>query len=226
MLILVLCEVSMNICLSPMNNKHNKHKQDGFTLIELVIVVVILALLAVTAIPKFIDLTEQAQQANVEGMAGGFATGISLVRSQWEVEGRPQNTAGFNTIRYDGTLVLLTNENNAKTPSIRPGYVVGLTDGSDLGANFDVDNCVEVWQAILQQPPTLTSSITVLNSNNSFNYFVSKSDVSGSPLCHYYLKDSLTRDSGGLYTSPANSTTVGNSFTYQPSNSSVTVFVN
>ena len=39
-------------------------KQSGFTLIELVIVVVILGFLAVTAIPKFLDLTDQAKQAN------------------------------------------------------------------------------------------------------------------------------------------------------------------
>lgn len=61
-------------------------KQSGFTLIELVIVVVILGFLAVTAIPKFIDLTDQAKQANIEGMAGGFATGVSLARAQWKLK--------------------------------------------------------------------------------------------------------------------------------------------
>ena len=29
---------------------------------------------------------QQAKQANIEGMAGGFATGVSLARSQWEAE--------------------------------------------------------------------------------------------------------------------------------------------
>jgi len=75
------------------SNEINLKKSSGFTLIELVIVVVILGFLAVTAIPKFLDLTDQAKQANIEGMAGGYATGVSLVRSQWEAEGRPQNTS-------------------------------------------------------------------------------------------------------------------------------------
>ena len=65
--------------------------QRGFTLIELVVVIVLIGFLAVNAIPKFIDLTVQAKQANIEGMAGGFATGVSLVRSQWESEARPKN---------------------------------------------------------------------------------------------------------------------------------------
>ena len=212
------------------NSRHNLPKnlttQKGFTLIELVIVVVILGLLAVTAIPKFIDLTEQAQQANIEGMAGGFATGISLVRSQWEAEGRPQNADDNNSVSYDGTILLLTSENTTTTPSIRPGYVVGLTDGAGLGGGFGAENCLEIWQNILQQPPTLTTSITTLNNDNSINYLVSKSGTSATSLCHYYLRDSLTRDSAGLYLDPANSTAVGNSFTYQPANSSVTVFIN
>lgn len=220
--------MNTNISLSRLPNKQQKQKakQHGFTLIELVIVVVILGLLAVTAIPKFIDLTEQAQQANIEGMAGGFATGISLVRAQWEAEGRPEDASSRNAVSYDGTLVLLTNEDNTSTPIIRPGYVVGLTDGSGLGTGFDITNCVEIWQNILQQPPALTSNITTLNNDSSFNYFVGKSGADGNSLCHYYLKDTLIRDGAGLYLDPSNVTTVGNSFTYQPANSSVTVFVN
>ena len=92
-----------------MKHQGRAKKQSGFTLIELVIVVVILGFLAATAIPKFLDLTDQAQQANIEGMAGGFATAVSLVRSQWEAEGRPQ-TGAFNAVNYDGINLLLTTE--------------------------------------------------------------------------------------------------------------------
>ncbi len=201
------------------NNKVNLNKASGFTLIELVIVVVILGFLAATAIPKFLDLTAQAKQANIEGMAGGFATGVSLARAQWEAEARP-NDGGDpkkNFVSYDGTTVYLSVEDVDN--NVRPGYIIGTTA---VSAVADV-NCSEVWNAILQQPPT--TSTTDLDVDSAVDYFVSKDD---SDLCHYYLKASLARSSGDTtkYEDPSDSTTVGNSFTYEPSNSSVIVYVN
>jgi len=199
-------------------------KQSGFTLIELVIVVVILGFLAVTAIPKFLDLTDQAQQANIEGMAGGFATGVSLARAQWEAEGRPQNTSNQNVVDYDGTTLILTTE---VAGSVRPGYAVGLTDGAGLGSGFDDTNCVEIWSNILQQPPGVTSNISTLNNDDTMSYYVEQSSSGATALCHYYLKETLARDGSGNFVAPTNgSTSTGNSFTYQPSNSSVIVYIN
>jgi MSHA pilin protein MshB len=211
-----------------MNNRTQMNRSEikqaaGFTLIELVIVVVILGFLAVTAIPKFLDLTEQAKQANIEGMAGGFATGVSLARAQWEAEARP-NDGTNNFIDYDGTTVYLTVEvtadpnANPAVSSVRPGYILGTTAVSTI-ANV---KCIEVWNALLQQPPTTSSSD--LDVDSTIDYYVSDSDG----ICHYYLKASLARAAGNstTYVDPANSTTVGNSFTYQPANSSVTVYTN
>ena len=199
------------------SNEMNMKKSSGFTLIELVIVVVILGFLAVTAIPKFLDLTEQAKQANIEGMAGGFATGVSLARAQWEAEGRPKNASDQNSVNYDGTTVYLTVED--VPTSVRPGYMLGTTAASTIANG----NCIEVWNAIFQQPPT--TSTTDLDIDSSVDYFVSKD---ASNLCHYYLKATLARSTtdSTKYVTPANSTEVGNSFTYQPANSSVIVYIN
>lgn len=83
------------------------HRAAGFSLIELVIVIVILGILAVTALPRFLDVTDEAKKASVEGVSGGFATGVSLVRAQWEAEGRAKQDS-LNTVLYDGSRFYLT----------------------------------------------------------------------------------------------------------------------
>lgn len=202
-------------------------KQSGFTLIELVIVVVILGFLAVTAIPKFLDLTDQAKQANIEGMAGGFATAVSLARAQWEAEGRGKNASNINTVDYDGSILILTTENDTTTPKTRPGYVTGLTDGAGLGGGFDAANCIEVWENILQQPPRVTSNIATINAGNA-DYYVSKSGTGATSLCHYYLSETLIKDANGnsLAPTPVGTVSTGNSFTYQPAISQVQIHIN
>ena len=52
--------------------------QAGFTLIELVVVIVILGILAAVALPKFIDLTGDASNSAVQGVAGALASASSI----------------------------------------------------------------------------------------------------------------------------------------------------
>jgi MSHA pilin protein MshB len=200
-------------------NQSITKRNAGFTLIELVIVVVILGFLAVTAIPKFLDLTEQAQQANIEGMAGGFATGVSLARAQWEAEARPTSNS-VNRVDYDGTELFLTTPGTSTT--IRPGYPTGYNADNPQGTSMTTADCIEVWQGILAQPPTISATIADLNDDGqNINYFV----IVDNNLCGYFLKETLDQDTNGNFTVPADST-VGNNFFYNNANSSVVVNVN
>jgi MSHA pilin protein MshB len=199
-------------------NTSGINKAAGFTLIELVIVVVILGFLAVTAIPKFLDLTEQAQQANIEGMAGGFATGVSLARAQWEAEARPTSN-GVNRVEYDGTELFLTTPGTNN--NIRPGYPTGFDANNATGEDMDTTACIEVWQGILAQPPTITDVIDTLNNDDSINYFV----IVDNNLCGYFLRETLTQDGNGDFDAPEDDT-VGNNFFYDNANSSVVVNIN
>ncbi|WP_153913851.1 pilin [Shewanella sp. TC10] len=114
-----------------------KFKQQGFSLIELVIVIVILGLLAATAIPRFLNVTEDAQNASVEGVTGGLATAVGFVRAQWEVDGRRNDS-----VILDGTSVSL---------DVRFGFPTGETNTSVT--SMSNATCQEVFDSVLQSAP-------------------------------------------------------------------------
>ena len=69
------------------------NKQQGFTLIELVMVIVILGILAATALPKFANLSSDAREASVQGMAGALRGAVNITKSAYLAAGSTTSTS-------------------------------------------------------------------------------------------------------------------------------------
>jgi MSHA pilin protein MshB len=202
-----------------------KLKQQGFSLIELVIVIVILGLLAATAIPRFLNVTDDAEDASVDGVAGGLATAVSFVRAQWEVDGR-RNTS----VLLDGTSVSL---------DIRFGYPTGTTNTK---ANTMTNaTCQEVFDSVLQNAPRNVLfnedasdqryTVRVLGGIGGISGTATSIDgetVNGLDLCVYHQVASLVlnQTSGVATSAPDLSTSGAKGVTYNPGTGQVIAFTN
>ncbi|MGH8806739.1 MAG: pilin [Noviherbaspirillum sp.] len=70
----------------------NKKQQSGFTLIELVMVIVILGILAATALPRFVNMSNEARVAAINGLAGGLRSAVGIVQARYAATGNNAST--------------------------------------------------------------------------------------------------------------------------------------
>lgn len=113
----------------------------------MVVVIVILGILAATAAPKFINLTDDAEEAVFLGISAAFKSGVKKVHIAWLIRGKNQAVQNFIDISdpiAGGDLSV----NSAGYPAD--------TRGSSLTLNSEND-CLDVWRAVLDSQDALVA---------------------------------------------------------------------
>jgi len=149
-------------------------KQAGFTIIELVVVIILLGIMAATALPRFMNVTDEAHAAVVDGVRGGLASGVAMFHGQWIAEGQ----------KGPGTTI-------TEFGSLRPnpdGYPYGTTDRSGGTKTVtDSTDCVAIFSNILQAgAPTIAvvADAASVTANTSTDEFLTH--TVGTSNCEFY----------------------------------------
>lgn len=147
----------------------------GFTLIELVVVMVVIAILAVVAMPRFINLSTQSYQAQIEGISAQFSSAVSFSQKRWITNGAtPESQLDLDG--YGGGQLDVNDL----------GFPIGIDKGNSSGIMTNPyqigkgeEGCVSIWESIVEGDSSVASIDAATPTD--FNYISQRVNLTFTP---------------------------------------------
>lgn len=150
-------------------------KAKGFTLIELIIVIVILGILAVTAAPRFLDLSSDAKANVVVATGAAFESGVNLAYQKGLVRN--------GSVGVADDIQLYGNDASGQIDINQFGYPAQQWARPEADPRLNNTNdCMAVWQVLLEDAPTISTSNDVNTSDYQATYITPDQ-------CRYFYND-------------------------------------
>jgi len=147
--------------------------QSGFTLIELVVVIVLLGILGVTALGKFQDLSGEAAQAAVEGVASEVSAASSVNYAKSLVGTAAvdisSTASGDNAITVDGTAdacIISATPTDAGLHNLLAAdkFPTGYTTTANTAADCSTAGAGSTYQCTITGDKAKTATATIVCS--------------------------------------------------------------